>query len=259
MAPPAPDSENGDSGNNSDGDDDEVELVQRAPDQDDDTATSSSSNAQTMACRSIQGKYGERTLKNPGVILRYQYELIQDTNDIDYTYLSSGNDGMEVRDGTEYLIENIVPSFEQGVGDVLVNALFEECGGGMRRKKKERRLLRFGTKKENNEHGLEGWRELKSSTVVGLDGEPEDFPLGQGGECLLLVWVDVVSIAFSQNKLTLSIANIIYRMYINLQTSQSPPKLPMSHNGRCRHSLLPTELLLSHRTNGRHTSDITCH
>eukprot|EP00956_Cyclotella_meneghiniana_P015066 scaffold22815_cov61-Cyclotella_meneghiniana.AAC.10 len=187
MAPPAPDSDGGSDSNN-DGDDDEVELVQRAPDQDDDTTASSN----TQACRSIQGKYGERTLKNPGVILRYQYELIQDTNDIDYTYTS--NNGEEVRDGTEYLIENIVPSFEQGVGDVLVNALFEECGGGMRRKKKERRFLRLGTMKE---HGLESWRELKSSTVVGLDGEPEDFPLGQGGECLLLVcWVDVVSIAF---------------------------------------------------------------
>jgi len=162
-----------------------VELVQRAPDQDDDTA-SSSSNTQTMACRSIQGKYGERTLKNPGVILRYQYELIQDTNDIiDYTYSNGGDSGIEIRDGTEYLIENIVPNLEQGVGDVLVNALFEECGGGMRRKKKERRLLRFGTKKENEHHyhGLESWRELKSSTVVGLDGEPEDFPLGQG-ECI---------------------------------------------------------------------------
>lgn len=172
RAPPAPDTQDNSSGEN--GGDDEVELVQRAPDQE----TADSDAATASMCRTIRGKYGERDVKNPGVILRYQYELIQDTDDI-VTYDTNG-----FVDGTEYLVENIVPSLEQGVGDVLVEALFEECGGGMKKKKRGRGLRR-GRKEE--EYEVEwGRRELKS-TVVGLDGEPEDFPLGQGGESVSML------------------------------------------------------------------------
>ena len=150
KAPPPPEVTVDDEGDVDPNDD--VEMVSRAPDYNDDESTNND------ICRSIQGKYGERSSKNPGIILRYQYELIQDLEGIDWTINAEGE-----RDGTEYLTENVVPALEQGIGDVLVRALFEECGGGMRR-------LRWG----------EG-RGLKS-TVVGLDGEPADFPLGQGGE-----------------------------------------------------------------------------
>lgn len=153
KAPPAPsDQQDGEEG---EGDtlstNDDIELVSRAPDSNNDDSVIIEDS-----CRSIQGKYGERSSKNPGIILRYQYELIQDLEGVDYTM-----DEMGRPDGSEYLTENIVPVLEQGIGDLLVRALFEECGGGMRR-------LRLG-------------RNLKS-TVVGLDGEPVDFPLGQGGE-----------------------------------------------------------------------------
>ncbi|KAL7513668.1 hypothetical protein ACHAXN_010920 [Cyclotella atomus] len=142
--------------------DDDVEMVSRAPDySDDDTPP---------GCRSIQGKYGERSSKNPGVILRYQYELIQDLDGLENSY-SSNN--FEV-DGTEYLVENVMPALEQGVGDVLVRELFEECGGGNGKlRRRERRMWR----------GLREEGRRLSSTVVGLDGEPVDFPVGQG-ECI---------------------------------------------------------------------------
>jgi hypothetical protein len=143
----------------------DVEMVQRAPNDDiyDDDASDD--------CRSVQGKYGERASKNPGIILRYQYELIQDLEGTDWTETVDGE-----RDGTEYLMENIMPSLEQGVGDVLVRALFEECGGGMRR-------LSMG--------GSTRGRRGLGSTVVGLDGEPPDFPLGQGGEFMFLCYLFV--------------------------------------------------------------------
>ena len=171
QAPPAPEEADAEGGAD-DGENDEVELVQRAPDsyEDDDVPDS---------CRTIQGKYGERSSKNPGVILRYQYELIQDLENIDYTVKSNGE-----RDGTEYLNENIVPALEQGVGDILVRDLFEECGGGTRR-------------------WMRGRRELKS-TVVGLDGEPADFPLGQGGE-----WLCSFLCAFSFKLLSLLLTHIL--------------------------------------------------
>ena len=154
KAPPPPEENNQDTANgngDTNEDDDEVELVQRAPD-------SNPNDDISDSCRTIRGKYGERSSKNPGIILRYQYELIQDLSNIDYSMNSRGE-----RDGTEYLVENVVPALEQGVGDLLVRTLFEECGG--------RRIRRR----------MRGGRRLKS-TVVGLDGEPDDFPLEQGGE-----------------------------------------------------------------------------
>lgn len=158
MAPPAP----GDNVSLVDGvsyygGDDTVELVQRAPNEDDagddDDATESGGGGSSSNCRSIQGKYGERHKNNPGIVLRYQYELIQDLTGIDWTINDRGE-----RDGSAYLVENIVPNLEQGVGDVLVRTFFDECSG------RKRRLRRLNT------------------MVVGLDGEPPDFPLEQGGE-----------------------------------------------------------------------------
>eukprot|EP00804_Cyclotella_cryptica_P014286 CCRYP_018650-RA/>CCRYP_018650-RA protein AED:0.36 eAED:0.36 QI:381/1/1/1/1/1/2/212/618 len=159
LAPPAP----GDTASDVEevtyyGGDDAVELVQRAPNEDgngdDDATPGNGVDGSSSTCRSIQGKYGERHKNNPGIVLRYQYELIQDLTGVDWTINDRGE-----RDGSEYLVENIIPNLEQGVGDVLVRTFFDECGGG------KRRLRRL------------------NSMVVGLDGEPPDFPLEQG-ECI---------------------------------------------------------------------------
>jgi len=130
----------------------DIEMVQRAPIDDDEEDDDDISNS----CRSIQGKYGERASKNAGVIFRYQYELIQDLDNSEW--VMNG----EEKDGSEYLVENVVPLLEQRIGDILVRTLFEDCDGDSSR--------------------LRGLRRLRS-TVAGLDGDPCDFPLGQGGEC----------------------------------------------------------------------------
>ena len=104
--------------------------------------------------------YGSHSSKNPGIVLRYQYELVQDLTGIDWTINSNGE-----RDGTEYLVEQVVPAVEEEmVGEVLVPALFDVCG--VRRSR--------------------GIRELVVGNVVGIDMKPNDFPLPQTGTFLRL-------------------------------------------------------------------------
>ena len=125
---------------------DEVQMVNAAPQQ------------ETTPCHlpSIEGaiqkltSFGSHSSKNPGIVLRYQYELVQDLTGIDWTINAEGE-----RDGTDYLVENVLPEVEQSiVGETLVPALFEEC-----RKR--------------------GLRRLMNSGVVGIDMKPDDFPLPQ--------------------------------------------------------------------------------
>jgi hypothetical protein len=133
--------------------DDDTPMVSRAPNDD-----TTDDNSPSQDCRTIRGKYGERHKQNPGVVLRYQYEIVQDLTGIDWTINDKGE-----RDGTEYLNENVIPVLEQGIGDLLVREFFGGCSdeSGGRRRNLGRRL---------------------KNMVVGLDGEPVDFPLGQGGE-----------------------------------------------------------------------------
>jgi hypothetical protein len=128
---------------------DEVQMVNAAPQQ------------ETTPCHlpSIEGaiqkltSFGSHSSKNPGIVLRYQYELVQDLTGIDWTINAEGE-----RDGTDYLVENVLPEVEQSiVGETLVPALFEEC-----RKR--------------------GLRRLMNSGVVGIDMKPDDFPLHQTGK-----------------------------------------------------------------------------
>ena len=119
----------------------------------------------TPPCRSSDdpqsfSSYGSRSSKNPGIVLRYQYELIQDLTGVDWTINSQGE-----RDGTDYLVESVVPAIERGIVGALAPALFEECGV----RRKLRRLYVGGN-------------------VVGVDMSPEDFPLPQIGMlCPLLL------------------------------------------------------------------------
>lgn len=97
--------------------------------------------------------YGSRSSKNPGIVIRYQYELVQDLTGIDWTINAQGE-----RDGTEYLVEQVLPSLEEEmVGEVLVPALFDVC----------------------DVKRIRGVRDLMDGNVVGIDKKPDDFPLLQ--------------------------------------------------------------------------------
>lgn len=99
--------------------------------------------------------FGSHSSKNPGIVLRYRYELVQDLTGIDWTINEKGE-----RDGTDDLVENVLPMVEEGMlGEVLVPTLFEECD-----------------KKTRGIRGLSGF------ALVGIDVKPDDFPLPQTGE-----------------------------------------------------------------------------
>jgi hypothetical protein len=105
--------------------------------------------------------FGSHSSKNPGIVLRYQYELVQDLTGIDWTINEKGE-----RDGTDALVENVLPMVEEGMlGEVLVPTLFDEC---------------------DKKRGVRG---LSSGAgLVGIDGKPDDFPLPQTGEYYGLIF-----------------------------------------------------------------------
>jgi hypothetical protein len=91
---------------------------------------------------------------------------------VDWTINSQGE-----RDGTDYLVESVVPAIERGIVGALAPALFEECGV----RRKLRRLYVGGN-------------------VVGVDMSPEDFPLPQIGMLcpLLLSYLSFTKTPFSE-------------------------------------------------------------
>jgi hypothetical protein len=130
----------------------EIELVNASPE------TTDGSTSTPCHLPSIEGvpqkltSFGSHSSKNQGIVLRYRYELIQDLTGVDWTYNAAGQ-----RDGTDYLMKSILPEVEQEVlGDVLVPTLFDECG-------------------------RRGLRKLMSTGVIGIDMQPDDFPLPQTG------------------------------------------------------------------------------
>ena len=131
-----------------------IEKVNTAPE----TSLEDSSNTTPCYLPSIEGasqkltSFGSHSSKNSGIVLRYRYELVQDLTGVDWTINSKGE-----RDGTDYLVESILPEVEQEIlGDVIVPTLFDEC--------KKREL-----------------RKLLNSGVIGVDMKPDDFPLPQTG------------------------------------------------------------------------------
>ena len=138
-----------------------IEKVNSPPDQDQAQDNSNKSPCYlppiTGSTQKLTSFGSSHSSKNSGIVIRYSYELVQDLTGVDWTINSKGD-----RDGSEYLVESILPEVEQEIlGGVVVPTLFEECGV-----KRYRRGLR---------------RKLLESGVIGVDTKPDDFPLPQTG------------------------------------------------------------------------------
>ena len=130
----------------------EVERVSVAPEPPTDTYE---------MCAPVDGRYrhpssGEGKAGS-GVVIRYQYELIQSTRP---------GDG-----GSVELVDDILPRLEEGITDKLLPVFFEECSGAAGEVYDNRGLA--------GEGGLR--RRLGVGEVVGIDAHPADVAIG-GGE-----------------------------------------------------------------------------
>lgn len=185
-----------------------------------DTTSMEMTNApqqQVTPCRipSIQGtmqkltSFGSHSTKNPGIVLRYRYELVQDLTGIDWTINSKGE-----RDGTDYLVESVLPEVEQGIiGEVLVPTFFDEC-----RKR--------------------GLRRLATSSVVGVDMKPDDFPLPQTGKLSPFLLSFVGYLLTSCNLIQSCLLSSCHRMYFQLCIARSTQVHPMPSYRRSNDTVL---------------------
>jgi len=110
-------------------------------------------------CTPVDGAYRHPSAggkAGSGVVIRYQYELIQSTR--------SGDGG-----GIE-LVDDILPRLEEGITDKLLPVFFEECNGAG---------AVYDSRGLAGEGGLR--RRLSGGEVVGIDAHPADVAIG--GDC----------------------------------------------------------------------------
>jgi len=158
----------------------DIRRVNPAPNNDGDDGGS----GEFIKCQAAEGVYfgNGRTVRNGGVVLRYQYELIQEL-------LDSG-------DGTGYLVEDILPTLEGGISDALIPVFFEECLNNVVVAEGGRFLQGGGLEVEQQNNML---RHRRLSKVIGIDAKPDDFPLGQQGKmCTLDISRNVMLMSFFQ-------------------------------------------------------------
>ena len=177
------------------GEEDETTQIERVQGANPTYDTTHNNSNNELSCKSNTNNgqfFNGQTTRNGGVVLRYQYELVQHIGEGSLTLEPPG---MEVRgQALEY---NVLPRLEGSVSDLLIPVFFEECRDNNEVLRERRGLGVVVVDEvedwENAVHvhvssrgqGLRQQHYRRLNKVVGIDAKPDDFALTQAGKYLV--------------------------------------------------------------------------